>query len=54
MKDDDIDTSDIPEMSPKFFKNAILWAGAEEADDPPARHRQFGILSQAKATSDHH
>ena len=30
MKDIDIDTSDIPEMGPEFFKNAILWAGPKK------------------------
>jgi len=30
MRDEDIDTSDIPELGPEFFKNAILWPGPKE------------------------
>lgn len=30
MRDEDIDTSDIPEQGPDFFKNAILWPGPKE------------------------
>ena len=30
MKDSDIDFSDIPELGPDFFKNAILWRPREE------------------------
>jgi hypothetical protein len=30
MKDSDIDFSDIPELGPGFFKNAILWRPREE------------------------
>lgn len=26
MKDEDIDTSDIPELGPEFFRNAVLWS----------------------------
>jgi uncharacterized protein (DUF4415 family) len=30
MRDEDIDTSDIPEQGPDFFKNAILWPGLKQ------------------------
>ena len=30
MRDEDIDTSDIPEQGPDFFKNAILWPGPKQ------------------------
>jgi hypothetical protein len=30
MKDSDIDFSDIPELGPDFFANAILWRPKEE------------------------
>jgi uncharacterized protein (DUF4415 family) len=30
MRDEDIDTSDIPELGSDFFKNAILWPGPKE------------------------
>jgi uncharacterized protein (DUF4415 family) len=30
MKDEDIDTSDIPELGPEFFKNAISWPGPKK------------------------
>lgn len=30
MKDEDIDTSDSPELGPEFFKNAIFWPGSRE------------------------
>ncbi|HET6176543.1 MAG TPA: BrnA antitoxin family protein [Candidatus Sulfotelmatobacter sp.] len=29
-RDEDIDFSDIPEMGPDFFKNAILWPGRKK------------------------
>lgn len=30
MKDEDTDTSDIPELGPEFFKNAIVWPGTKQ------------------------
>jgi len=30
MRDEDIDTSDIPEQGPGFFKNAIIWPGPKK------------------------
>jgi uncharacterized protein (DUF4415 family) len=30
MRDEDIDTSDIPELGPNFFRNAILWPGLKQ------------------------
>jgi len=30
MRDEDIDFSDIPEMGPDFFANAILWPGPKQ------------------------
>ncbi len=30
MRDEDIDTSDIPELGADFFANAILWHGPKE------------------------
>jgi uncharacterized protein (DUF4415 family) len=30
MRDEDIDYSDIPELGPDFFKNAILWPGPKK------------------------
>jgi hypothetical protein len=38
MKDSDIDFSDIPELGPDFFKNAILWrprAARDECEADP-------------------
>lgn len=29
MKDEDIDTSDSPELGSEFFKNAIFWPGTK-------------------------
>lgn len=29
MKDEDIDTSDIPELTDDFFKKAVLWPGTK-------------------------
>lgn len=29
MKDEDIDTSDIPELGEAFFKNAVFWPGVK-------------------------
>jgi hypothetical protein len=36
MKDSDIDFSDIPELGPDFFANAILWRPRAERDEPEA------------------
>ena len=30
MKDEDIDTSDIPELTADFFKKAVLWPGTKK------------------------
>jgi uncharacterized protein (DUF4415 family) len=30
MRDEDIDYSDIPELGPDFFKNAIFWPGPKK------------------------
>lgn len=30
MKDEDIDFSDIPELTPEFFRNAIVWRGTKQ------------------------
>lgn len=30
MKDEDIDTSDIPELTDDFFKKAVLWPGTKK------------------------
>jgi len=30
MRDDDIDFSDAPELSPEFFAHAIVWPGPKE------------------------
>lgn len=30
MKDEEIDTSDIPELTEDFFKNAVLWPGRKK------------------------
>ena len=30
MKDEDIDTSDIPELDEDFFKKAVLWPGRKK------------------------
>jgi uncharacterized protein (DUF4415 family) len=30
MRDEDIDTSDIPEQGPDFFQNAVLWPGLKK------------------------
>lgn len=30
MKDKDIDTSDIPELTDDFFKKAVLWPGTKK------------------------
>ena len=30
MRDEDIDFSDIPELGPDFFQNAVLWPGLKE------------------------
>ena len=30
MRDEDIDLSDIPELGPDFFANAILWPGPKK------------------------
>ena len=30
MRDEDIDTSDIPELGPEFFKTAMFWPGTKQ------------------------
>jgi hypothetical protein len=37
MKDSDIDFSDIPELGPDFFANAILWQPKEERNKRESR-----------------
>jgi hypothetical protein len=52
MKDADIDFSDIPELGPDFFANAILWRPQEERNKrgadahipPPSRGMTADVL----------
>ena len=34
MRDEDIDLSDIPELGPGFFANAVIWPGPKKEPAP--------------------
>jgi len=54
MRDSDIDLSEMPELGPEFFANAILWPGPKKQITLRIDPRRTGLLSQARQRLPNH